>query len=67
MKVKVTTEEILTYHRTYYVDGVNSLENAAKCAERCYNHLHQPNTYCCQRIETPTKDFKVTGYEVVEE
>lgn len=66
MKVKVTTEEVLTYYRTYYVDGVSSLENAAKCAERCYNHQHQPNTYCCWAVDKPVKEFKVTGYEVVE-
>ena len=67
MKIYVTTEEVLTYHRTYCVDGVSSLENAKKCVERCYNHLGQPNTYCIQSIEKPTKEFRVTGYEVVEE
>lgn len=65
MKIKVTTKEIRTIERTYYVDGVNTLEAAAKCAERCYNNQYQPNTWLWQEVPH-TPQLKIEEYEIVE-
>ena len=64
MQVKVTIEEIRTIRRTYFVDGVNSLETAAKCAERCAKYQYQPNTYMMQEVPCPPK-FRLGEYEIV--
>ena len=50
MKVRVTIHEVKTIARTYEVDGVNSLETAKKCAERCARHQFQPNTYMMREV-----------------
>lgn len=64
MQIKVTIEETRTIKRTYFVDGVNSLETAAKCAERCSRHMYQPNTYMCREVPYPPT-YKIDGYEIV--
>ena len=64
MKVIVTIEQVNVITREYEVDGVNSLEAAAKCAMRCGQSKFQPNAYC--RREVPHRPtFKVTNYEVI--
>ena len=66
MKVRVTIKEIKTTYKTYEVDGVNSLETAAKCAERAYLHQFQPNAYLYHDVPCP-KTHKIDKYEVVDE
>ena len=62
MKVRVQIIETKKIVRTYEVDGVNSLEAAAKCAERCARRQFQPNTYMRQEVPyAPT----IGSYEVV--
>jgi hypothetical protein len=64
MDVKVTIKEVRVIERTYFVNGVNSLENAAKCAERCATHQYQPNTYLYREVpRRPT--YQIDKYEVV--
>lgn len=58
MKVRVTINETKIVQRTYEVDGVNSLDNAKKCAERCYFKQFQPNTYMMREVpKRPTISF----------
>ena len=66
MKVLVTIQETKIIERVYEVDGVTTLENAAKCAERCAKHLFQPNAYMRQEVPH-TPNYAVTKYEVMEE
>ena len=64
MKVRVTVTETKVIERTYEVDGVNTLEAAAKCAQRCATRKFQPNTYLYREVpQSPTYD--VVKYEVV--
>ena len=64
MKVRVTVTETKVIERTYEVDGVNTLEAAAKCAQRCATRRFQPNTYLYREVpQSPTYD--VVKYEVV--
>ena len=65
MKVLVTIQETKVIERTYEVNGVNSLEMAAKCADRCAKNLFQPNAY--MRREVPLKPtYRLDRYEVIE-
>lgn len=64
MRVRVTITETKTIERTYEIDGVNSLETAAKCAERCAKRQYQPNAYLYREIPQAPQ-YNVTGYEVV--
>ena len=65
MDVRVTITETKTIERTYYVKGVNSLETAAKCAERCAARHYQPNTYMWREVpRRPT--YKIDSFEVVD-
>lgn len=65
MKVRVQIVETRQIVRTYEVDGVNSLESAAKCADRCARHMFQPNTYMMREVpQSPT--YSIGAYEVVE-
>lgn len=65
MKVRVQIVETRQIVRTYEVDGVNTLEAAAKCAERCARRQFQPNTYLYR--EVPKKStYAIGNYEVVE-
>ena len=58
MKVRVKIVETKIVERTYEVDGVNSLDNAKKCAERCYMRQFQPHTYKMREIpKRPTISF----------
>ena len=50
MKVRVKIIETKTVERTYEVDGVNNIDNAKKCAERCYFKQFQPNTYMMREV-----------------
>ena len=65
MDVKVTIVETHQTIKEYYVSGVNSLEMAAKCAKRCYNHEYQPNTYLYHNVPMPTT-YVVDKYEVID-
>ncbi len=65
MKVLVKVIETRIIERTYEVDGVNTLENAAKCAERCYSKQFQPNTYMRQEIPYPPS-VSIGSYEIIE-
>ena len=65
MKIRVTIQETRVIDRVYEVSGVNSLDAAAKCAERCAKHQFQPNTYLRQEVpHTPT--HRLEKYEIVE-
>lgn len=58
MKVRVKIVETKIVERTYEVDGVNSLDTAKKCAERCYMRQFQPNTYMMREVpKRPTISF----------
>ena len=65
MDVRVTIVETKTIERTYYVSGVNSLEAAGKCAERCAGRRFQPNTYMWREVPKPPT-YHLEKYEVVE-
>ena len=64
MDVRVTIVETKTIKRTYMVHGVNSLDAAAKCAERCRKHQYQPNAYMFREVPQPPI-YKIDSYEVV--
>ena len=64
MDVRVTIVVTKTIERTYYVKGVNSLDAAAKCAERCATKQFQPNAYLWR--EVPQRpNFKTDSFEIV--
>lgn len=64
MDVRVTIVETRQVHRTYFVKGVDSLETAEKCAQRCLKHQYQPNTYLW--LEVPYSSFYETNnFEIV--
>lgn len=50
MKVRVVIQETKVIERTYEIDGVNSIDSAKKCAERCYFHQFQPNAYMMREV-----------------
>ena len=65
MKVRVKIVETRTIERTYEVNGVNSLDMAKKCAERCMMNQYQPNTYMYREVpRRPT--YKVDSCEIIE-
>ena len=64
MKIRVQIIETRQIVRTYEVDGVNSLEAAAKCAERCATRKFQPNTYLYREVpQSPA--YSIGSCEVV--
>lgn len=64
MKVRVQIIETRQVVRTYEVDGVNTLEAAAKCADRCAKRQFQPNTYLYREVPMrPT--YSIGSYEVI--
>ena len=65
MKVRVTLVKHWSEQFTYEVDGVNSLETAKKCAQRCMNKEFQPNTYLFRRVPHPPYT-EVSSMEVLE-
>lgn len=65
MKVNVVIEEVRVIKRTYCVEGVNSLEMAAKCAERCLKRQFQPNTYMSREVPYPP-NYEISSYEIVD-
>jgi len=65
MKVRVKIIETKTIERTYEIDGVNSLDMAKKCAERCYFHQFQPNTYMMREVPQSPR-FSFGSCEIVE-
>ena len=65
MKVRVTIQEVKIIERTYEVDGVNTLETAKKCAERCARKQFQPNTYMMREVPKPPT-YQTTVCEIVE-
>jgi len=64
MKIRVQIIETRQIVRTYEVDGVNSLEAAAKCAERCATRKFQPNTYLYREVPRPPT-YSIGSCEVV--
>ena len=64
MKIRVQIIETRQVVRTYEVDGVNSLEAAAKCAERCATRRFQPNTYLYREVPQPPT-YSIGSCEVV--
>lgn len=64
MNVRVTITETYTIDRVYEINGVNSLETAAKCAVRCAKGQYQPNAWLHREIpNSPT--YCVEKYEIV--
>ena len=58
MRVQVTIIETKQIFRTYEVDGVNDLDTAKKCAQRCATHQFQPNTYLVRQVPyAPTYSY----------
>ena len=64
MKIRVQIIETRQVVRTYEVDGVNSLEMAAKCEERCATRRFQPNTYLYHEVPQPPT-YSIGSYEIV--
>ena len=64
MKVRVTIQEIRVIERVYEVDGVNTLDSAKKCAERCSRRQFQPNTYLYREVPQPPT-YSIGSCEVI--
>jgi len=64
MDVRVTIIETKQVRRTYLVKGVNSLETAEKCAQRCLKHQYQPNTYLWREVPC-SPSYETDSFEVV--
>ena len=65
MKIRVQIIETRQVVRTYEVDGVNSLETAAKCAKRCATQKFQPNTYMMREVPC-TPQYEIGAFEIIE-
>lgn len=65
MKMRVTIVETHQVFKTYEVEGVEDIEAAKKCAERCYGNHAQLNTRLVRQVpHSPTHRFD--AIEVVE-
>jgi len=65
MKIRVQLVETKQIIRTYEVDGVNSLEAAQKCAQRCAHRQFQPNTYMMQEVPC-APSYSIGACEIIE-
>lgn len=65
MKIQVTIVETRQVFKTYEVEGVDSIEAAKKCAEKCYTDYRHSNTRLVREVpQAPTHRFDAV--EVVE-